>query len=76
MPLGWAAVNNQPTSCAACRPECNTPTQSQSRVNLDQTAGPGIDDTLATNSLTDGPTLRRRPADDMSDRETRPEAEA
>ena len=39
-PLGWAAVNGQSTSCAAFRPKFVTATQTQSRVNLDQTAGP------------------------------------
>ena len=75
-PLGWAAVNSQPTPCAACRPEFETETPTRSRVNNDQTAGPGIDDNLAPNSTTNSPARWRRPAGDTSDRETRPVAEA
>ena len=62
--------------CAAFRPEIKTTTLTRSRVNLDPTAGPGIGDDLAPNSLTDGPARRRRPAGDTSDVDDRPVAEA
>ena len=75
-PLGWAAVNGQSTPCAACRPEFESATQTRSRANLDQAAGPRTVDNLALNSATNSPARWRRPAGDISDRETRPVAEA
>jgi len=75
-PLGWAAANGRPTSCAAFQPEIKTSTQTRSRVNFDQTAGPGIDDNLALDSPMNRQTPRRRPAGDTSDVDDRPVAEA
>ena len=75
-PVGGAAANGRPTLCAAFRPGFKTVTQSQSRVNLDQTAGPYTDDNLALGSPTNGRARWRRPAGDISDRETSLVAEA
>ena len=63
-------------SCAAWRPEFPTATQGRSRVNLDQTAGPGFGDNLAPNSTSKGQTRWQRPAGDTFAFANRPEAEA
>ena len=75
-PVGGAAANGRPTLCAAFRPGFKTVTQSQSRVNLDQTAGPRTGDNLAPDSTRNSPATRRRPAVATSDGSLRPVAEA
>ncbi len=71
-----AAMNSQPTSCAAFPPEFETATQTRSRVNLDQAAGPLTGDNLAPDSPTNGQARRRRPAGDISELANRPVVEA
>ena len=75
-PHGWAAVNDQPTACAACRPEFETATQTLSRVNLDHAAGPRTGDNLALDSASNSLARWRRPAGDISELANRPVAEA
>ena len=50
-PLVWAAVNGQPTRCAARLPENALESQPDSRVNLDRTAGPEPGDNSARTPL-------------------------
>ena len=75
-PVGGAAANGRPTLCAAFRPGFKTVTQSQSRVNLDQAAGPRTGNNLALNSTRNGSATRRWPAVATSDGSLRPVAEA
>jgi hypothetical protein len=49
--LSWAAVNSQPTLCAAQLLESTLSSQPGSRVNLDRTAGPEPDDNSARTPL-------------------------